>query len=39
MDGIGGLIIGHIFRIPDDLLPKGYKEDSILGIEIEQNFS
>ena len=25
MDGIGGLIIGHIFKIPDDLLPKGYK--------------
>jgi hypothetical protein len=25
MDGIGGLVIGHIFRIPDDLLPKGYK--------------
>ena len=25
MDGIGGLVIGHIFRIPDDILPKGYK--------------
>jgi hypothetical protein len=25
MDGIGGLVIGHIFRIPDDVLPKGYK--------------
>lgn len=25
MDGIGGLIIGHLFRIPDDLLPRGYK--------------
>jgi len=25
MDGIGGLVIGHIFKIPDDLLPKGYK--------------
>jgi hypothetical protein len=25
MDGIGGLVIGHIFRIPDDALPKGYK--------------
>lgn len=25
MDGIGGLVIGHIFRIPDNLLPKGYK--------------
>lgn len=25
MDGIGGLIIGHMFKIPEDLLPKGYK--------------
>jgi GH24 family phage-related lysozyme (muramidase) len=25
MDGIGGLIIGHLFKIPDDLLPRGYK--------------
>ena len=31
MDGIGGLIIGHLFKIPNDLLPKGYKEDSIGG--------
>jgi len=29
MDGIGGLIIGHIFKIPDDLLPKGYKGGSL----------
>jgi hypothetical protein len=27
MDGIGGLVIGHMFRIPDDLLPRGYKGD------------
>lgn len=25
MDGIGGLVIGHIFKIPDDLSPRGYK--------------
>jgi lysozyme family protein len=25
MDGIGGLVIGHLFTIPQDLLPKGYK--------------
>lgn len=25
MDGIGGLIIGNVFRIPDGVLPKGYK--------------
>jgi hypothetical protein len=28
MDGIGGLIIGHLFKIPPDLLPKGYKTDN-----------
>lgn len=27
LDGIGGLIIGNIFRIPNDLLPRGYKGD------------
>jgi hypothetical protein len=25
MDGIGGIIIGNIFRIPDEILPRGYK--------------
>jgi hypothetical protein len=25
MDGIGGLIIGHLFKFPDELLPQGYK--------------
>jgi len=25
MDGIGGLVIGHLFEINDDILPKGYK--------------
>ena len=25
MDGIGGIIIGNLFKIPDDLLPRGYK--------------
>jgi len=29
MDGIGGLVIGHIFKIPNDLLPKGYKGDGL----------
>ena len=27
IDGIGGLVIGHMFKIPDDLLPRGYKGD------------
>jgi len=25
LDGLGGIIIGNIFRIPDEVLPKGYK--------------
>ena len=29
MDGIGGLVIGHIFKIPNDLLPKGYKGEKL----------
>jgi lysozyme len=35
MDGIGGLIIGHLFKIPPDLLPKGYKSDSVGGKLIQ----
>lgn len=31
LDGIGGMIIGHIFRMPDELIPTGYK--------IENNIS
>lgn len=25
MDGIGGIVIGNMFRIPDEILPRGYK--------------
>ena len=25
MDGIGGIVIGNMFRIPDEVLPRGYK--------------
>ena len=25
IDGIGGLVIGHLFKFPDELLPQGYK--------------
>lgn len=25
MDGIGGIIIGNIFKLPDEVLPRGYK--------------
>ena len=34
LDGIGGLIIGHLFRFPDELLPAGYKGGNINGQEI-----
>ncbi len=29
LDGIGGIIIGHMFRLPDEVLPAGYKGDII----------
>jgi GH24 family phage-related lysozyme (muramidase) len=35
MDGIGGLVIGHLFKIPPDLLPKGYGSDTIGGKLIQ----
>jgi hypothetical protein len=35
MDGIGGLVIGHLFKIPPDLLPKGYGIDNIGGRLIQ----
>jgi hypothetical protein len=35
MDGIGGLVIGHLFKIPPDLLPKGYGSDDIGGKLIQ----
>lgn len=27
MDGIGGIVIGNMFRIPKEILPKGYRGD------------
>jgi GH24 family phage-related lysozyme (muramidase) len=35
MDGIGGLIIGHLFKIPKDLLPRGYGSDNVGGKLIQ----
>lgn len=29
MDGIGGLVIGHLFKIPEDLLPRGYQGETL----------
>jgi hypothetical protein len=34
IDGIGGMIIGNMFRIPDRLLPKGYKGEGKTGAKI-----
>jgi len=35
MDGIGGLVIGHMFRLSKDILPKGYKGEGA-GVELGQ---
>lgn len=29
IDGIGGLVIGHMFRLPKDVMPKGYRGEGI----------
>jgi hypothetical protein len=34
IDGIGGMIIGNMFRIPNRLLPKGYKGEDKTGAKI-----
>ena len=31
MDGIGGIVIGNIFRIPENRLPRGYKGENGVG--------
>ena len=34
LDGIGGLIIGNMFRLPNDLLPAGYKSENGIGRKL-----
>ena len=29
MDGIGGLVIGHMFRLPDNIMPRGYRGEGV----------
>ena len=29
IDGIGGLVIGHMFRLPKNIMPKGYRGEGI----------
>ena len=36
MDGIGGLVIGHLFKMPPDLLPRGYKYENSIGARLLQ---
>jgi len=36
MDGIGGLVIGHMFRLPDNILPRGYRGDKGVGTQLGQ---
>jgi hypothetical protein len=35
IDGIGGLVIGHLFKIPPSLLPRGYGSDNVGGKLIQ----
>lgn len=35
MDGIGGLVIGHMFKLPSFVLPRGYRGDKI-GVQLGQ---
>ncbi|VDM09056.1 unnamed protein product [Wuchereria bancrofti] len=34
MDGIGGIVIGNLFKLPSDILPKGYKGENNIGRKI-----
>jgi hypothetical protein len=34
MDGIGGLVIGHMFRLPDEVMPKGYRGVQGIGVQL-----
>jgi hypothetical protein len=36
MDGIGGLVIGHMFRLPDHVLPRGYRGEKGVGAQLGQ---
>jgi hypothetical protein len=36
MDGIGGLVVGSLFKINKDALPKGYKGENGIGTELAQ---
>ena len=37
IDGIGGLVIGNVFKIDNVFLPKGYQEDDIAFVVMTEN--
>jgi muramidase (phage lysozyme) len=39
MDGIGGLVIGHMFRLPKSIIPKGYRGESGIGSQLGQTIT
>ena len=39
MDGIGGLVIGHMFRLPDHVLPRGYRGEKGVGAQLGQTIT
>ncbi len=38
MDGIGGLVIGHMFKLPNFILPRGYRGDKV-GVQLGQTIT
>jgi len=34
MDGISGLVIGHMFKLPKNVVPKGYRGDGNVGSQL-----
>jgi hypothetical protein len=34
MDGIGGLVIGHMFRLPENIMPRGYRGENGVGVKL-----
>jgi len=34
MDGIGGLVIGHMFKLPPNVMPKGYRGVGGVGVQL-----
>lgn len=39
MDGIGGLVIGHMFRLPNSIIPRGYRGESGIGSQLGQTIT